>query len=67
MTRVFRTMLFSVGPADSNHFRFFSDLFAAVALLARYLRARRATRIDLSSLSANNEPLLPHSANGLDT
>ncbi len=46
VTRVFRSMLFGIGPADPVTFVFVSGLLAAVALLACYLPARRATRVD---------------------
>jgi predicted permease len=46
VTRVFRSMLFEVGPADPVTFVFVSGILAGVALLACYLPARRATRVD---------------------
>jgi predicted permease len=46
VTRVFRSMLFEVGPADPVTFVFVSCILAGVALLACYLPARRATRVD---------------------
>jgi putative ABC transport system permease protein len=46
VTRVFRSMLFGVGPADPATFVFVSGLLTAVAFLACYLPARRATCVD---------------------
>jgi putative ABC transport system permease protein len=46
VTRVFRSMLFGVGPADPVTFIFVSGILAGVALLACSLPARRATRVD---------------------
>jgi predicted permease len=46
VTRVFRSMLFEVGPADPITFLSASGLLAGVALLACYLPAQRATRVD---------------------
>jgi len=46
ITRVFRSMLFEVHPMDPLTFFSVSALLAGVALLACYLPARRATRVD---------------------
>jgi putative ABC transport system permease protein len=46
MTRVFRSMLFGVGPADPATFLAVSALLAGVALLACYVPAHRATRVN---------------------
>jgi putative ABC transport system permease protein len=46
MARVLRAFLFGVGPADPLTFASIAVLFTAVALLACYLPARRATRTD---------------------
>jgi putative ABC transport system permease protein len=46
VTRVFRSMLFEVGPADPVTFLSVSGILAAVALLACYLPAQRATRVN---------------------
>jgi putative ABC transport system permease protein len=49
-----RTMLFGVGESDALTFAAASILLAAVALLASYLPARRASRIEpLISLAAD--------------
>ncbi len=45
-TRALRTMLFGVTPLDPVSFASAPALLAAVALLACYLPARRATRVD---------------------
>jgi predicted permease len=46
VTRLFRSMLFEIDPADPATLVFVSGLLAAVALLACYLPAQRATRVD---------------------
>ncbi|HZE69969.1 MAG TPA: ABC transporter permease [Pyrinomonadaceae bacterium] len=45
-TRVLRSLLFEVTPTDPFTFVTFSFLLAAVAVLASYLPARRATKVD---------------------
>ncbi len=46
MTRVFRSMLFGVGPADPMTFLSVSAILACVALFACYFPAQRATRVN---------------------
>jgi putative ABC transport system permease protein len=46
VTRVFRSMLFEVGPADPVTFFSVSGILAGVALLACYLPAQRATQVN---------------------
>lgn len=46
LTRVMSALPFSVGPMDPMTYAAVSAALAAVALLATYLPARRASRID---------------------
>jgi putative ABC transport system permease protein len=46
LTRLFRSMLFNVAPADPLTFFSVSAILASVALLACYIPALRATRVD---------------------
>jgi putative ABC transport system permease protein len=46
VARVFRSMLFGIGPADPMTFVCVSAILAAVALFACYIPAQRATRVD---------------------
>ena len=46
LTRVMSALLFGVGPADPMTYATVSVALAAVALLATYLPARRASRVD---------------------
>jgi putative ABC transport system permease protein len=46
LSRLMKTMLFQVEPTDPFTFAGVSLIFAAAALLACYLPARRALRID---------------------
>ena len=46
LTRVMSAMLFGVGPADPLTYAAVSAVLAAVVLLATYLPARRAARVD---------------------
>jgi putative ABC transport system permease protein len=46
VTRLFRSMLFDVGPADPITFLSVSALLASVALFACYIPAQRATRVE---------------------
>ena len=46
LTRLLRTMLFEVSPVDLPTYAGLSFLLAAVTLLASYLPARRAARVD---------------------
>ena len=46
LTRVMSALLFGVGPADPMTYVAVSSALAAVALLATYLPARRAARVD---------------------
>ena len=54
ITRVMAAFLFGVGPLDPMTYAVVSSLLAGVALLATYLPARRAARVDpLVALRAN--------------
>jgi ABC-type antimicrobial peptide transport system permease subunit len=46
LTRTIRSLLFEVGPGDPATLSAVSLLLAGIALLACYIPARRATRID---------------------
>jgi putative ABC transport system permease protein len=46
LTRFFQSMLFNVAPADPVTFVSVSAMLAVVALLACYIPAQRATRVD---------------------
>jgi putative ABC transport system permease protein len=46
LTRVMSALLFGVGPTDPMTYVAVSGVVAAVALLATYLPARRASRVD---------------------
>jgi ABC-type antimicrobial peptide transport system permease subunit len=46
VTRFLRTMLFGVSPFDPASFVGVSAMLAAIALLASYIPARRAARVD---------------------
>jgi putative ABC transport system permease protein len=46
LTRLLTTMLFGVKPTDTATFVVVSLLLVAIALLACYLPARRATKVD---------------------
>jgi len=46
VTRIYRSMLFGIGPADPATFVSVSCILAGVALLACFLPARRAARMD---------------------
>jgi ABC-type antimicrobial peptide transport system permease subunit len=45
-TRVLRSMLYAVSPGDPLTFAVIALLVAAIALVASYVPARRASRID---------------------
>jgi len=46
LTRVMSAFLFGVGPLDPTTYAVVSGVLAAVALLATYLPARRASRVE---------------------
>jgi predicted permease len=46
MARLFRSMLFDIGPVDPITFLSISVILASVALFACYIPAKRATRVD---------------------
>jgi ABC-type antimicrobial peptide transport system permease subunit len=46
LTRVMSAFLFGVGPMDPMTYAAVSGILAAVALVATYLPARRASRVD---------------------
>jgi putative ABC transport system permease protein len=46
LTRLFRSMLFNVAPGDPLTFLSVSAILVSVALLACYIPARRATRVN---------------------
>jgi putative ABC transport system permease protein len=46
LTRLMSSLLFGIRPTDPTTFAAISLLFIAVALIASYLPARRATRVD---------------------
>jgi putative ABC transport system permease protein len=46
ITRVMSSFLFGVGPRDATTYAVVSGVLAAAALLATYLPARRASRVD---------------------
>lgn len=46
VTRVFRSMLFQIGPGDPATFMIASAILAGVAFFACFIPARRATRVD---------------------
>ncbi len=50
VTRLIRTLLYGVGPLDPALYGGLAMLLLAVALLATYLPARRAIRIDPASV-----------------
>lgn len=46
LSRVLKNLLFEVSPTDSATFTFITLLLVAVALIASYIPARRATKVD---------------------
>lgn len=46
LTRLLKGMLFSIAPTDPTSFAVLAGLLAIVALLACYIPARRATKVD---------------------
>jgi ABC-type antimicrobial peptide transport system permease subunit len=46
LTRVMASLLFEVGPTDATTFAVVSVIQAIIAMLACYLPARRATKVD---------------------
>jgi putative ABC transport system permease protein len=54
LTRVMRNLLFNVSPTDSATFAIITLLLVVVALLASYIPARRATKLD-PLMSLRNE------------
>ena len=46
LTRYIQTLLFDVGPLDAMAFAGMSAVMLAVALVASYIPARRASRVD---------------------
>jgi ABC-type antimicrobial peptide transport system permease subunit len=46
VTRAMSSLLYNVAPTDSLTFALVSLLLAATAMLAMYLPARRATKVD---------------------
>ena len=46
VTRLMRTLLFAVAPTDLMTFGISSVVLMVVALLARFIPARRATKVD---------------------
>jgi len=46
LTRVMASLLFEVGPTDTTTFAAVSIIQAIIAMLACYLPARRATKVD---------------------